>query len=196
MAPDSAFPDLLRGLRAGHPEAVLDLVRQYEPYLRRTLRRRLAGTPVQAIADSADLCQSVLGAFLIRFAAGELQVATPDELTRLLLAIARKKFARLRRREAAARRDRGRTVPLGSDPNIADERLDEPSVVLARTELLSQLQSRLADAERELFHLRRDGYAWDEIAERLGEPAARLRKRFSRAVQAACRELRLEADDD
>jgi DNA-directed RNA polymerase specialized sigma24 family protein len=196
MATEDEFAGMLRGLRVGHPDAVRGLVSEYEPYLRRTLRRRLAGTPLQAAADSVDLCQSVFGTFLIRFAAGELDVRTPDELTKLLLAITKKKFARLLRREAAARRDRSRTVPLGSDPHHPDARCEDPSVVLARTELLGELQSRLAGSERELFRLRCDEHSWDEIAELLGEPAPRLRKRFSRAVQAACQELNLESPDD
>lgn len=196
MATQDPFSETIRGLRLGDSEAVRRFVQEYEPYLRRTLRRRLAGTPLQTVADSVDLCQSVFGTFLIRFAAGEYDVATRDELTKLLLAITKRKFARLLRRELADRRDRSRTVQLGSDPNLAAGRCEEPSVVLARTELLTQLQSRLAESERELFQLRRDGHSWDEIAEHLGEPAQRLRKRFSRAVRIACQSLRLEASDD
>lgn len=196
MAPERSFSEVIRGVRAGDPDAVRDLVRAYEPYLRRTFRRRLANTPLQAAADSADLCQSVLGAFLIRFVAGALEVHTQDDLLKLLLGIARKKFARLRRREGADRRDRGRTAALGSDPNLPDARAEDPSVVLTRDELLRDVRRRMADGERELFELRRAGYSWDEIAARVGEPAARLRKRYSRAIQGVCQELGLEAPDE
>lgn len=195
MPTDETFSELIRGLRGGEPAAVQALARDYEPFLRRTFRRRLAGTPLQAAADSADLCQSVLGAFLIRFMAGEYHVATADDLTKLLLAIARRKFARLQRREYADRRDRLRTRAMGSDPALPDGRFEEPSVVLSRNELLSDIRTRMAARERELFELRQAGYSWDEIAERLNEPAMRLRKRYSRAVQAVCQELRLEMPD-
>ncbi len=196
MEPENSFSDIIRGVRVGDPEAIRALVHHYEPYLRRTFRRRLAHTPLQAATDSADLCQSVLGAFLIRFVAGELEIATHDDLLKFLLGIAKKKFARLQRRESAERRNRGRTTSIGSDPNLPDVRSEEPSVVFTRNELLSDIRRRMVECERELFEFRRAGYSWDEIAEQLGEPVGRLRKRYSRAVQSVCQELRLETPDD
>src|SRR5437763_6174216 len=114
MATARPFPELLLMLRAGNDAAVREFVATYEPFIRRSLRRRMARTQRHAVADSDDLCQSVLGSFLIRVAAGEYELAEPGDLERVLLTMIRNKVAALARGEAAQLRNHTRLRLLES----------------------------------------------------------------------------------
>ena len=65
MPDDPAFADFIRRIRAGDQEAAADLVRQYEPTVRRVVRFRLVDARLGAAFDSMDICQSVLGNFFL-----------------------------------------------------------------------------------------------------------------------------------
>src|SRR5437762_360181 len=99
MDNQQSFDDLLTRLRRGDEAAVREFVSTYEPYIRRAIRPRLVRAGLRAAADSADICQSVLGSFLIRLAGGEYELHSAAGLEKLLLTIARRKFAALTRRE-------------------------------------------------------------------------------------------------
>lgn len=118
LSPD-AFAQRLARLRSGEPDEVEWFVRQYEPYLRRAIRFRLSRTALKAIADSVDVCQSVLSSFLLRLSAGDYQIDGEKHLKHLLISIANKKFLMLNRRESAAKRDRDQTVSLSLIPEVA-----------------------------------------------------------------------------
>ena len=108
----SDFGDFLTRLRLGDDDAIRSFVSKYEPFIRRTLRFRIARASLQSAADSVDVCQSVLGGFLLRLAAGDYTLTSEDDLRRLLVAIANKKFLVLNRRETAAKRDHRHTQSL------------------------------------------------------------------------------------
>ena len=122
---DETFHELISRVRAGDPAAARELLRQYEPMVRRIARFRLADDRLRAAFDSMDVCQSVLGSFFVRAAHGEYDLHGPEDLARLLAAMARNKLATQARRQAASKRDyrRGVTVELdadgfaGSDPS-------------------------------------------------------------------------------
>src|SRR5262249_6812703 len=82
------FSKFLAAVRAGDQQAAADLVRRYEPYLRRVIGLRLKSTQLRRVLDSMDICQSILAKFFDRAAAGELDVQTPEELQHLLVAMA------------------------------------------------------------------------------------------------------------
>jgi RNA polymerase sigma factor (sigma-70 family) len=193
--PKAAFNDLVRRLRAGEEAAVREFVAAYEPFVRRTIRRRLMRSRLGSAAGATDVCQSVLGSFLIRLAVGEYELETQDDLSKLLMTIARNKVAALARREQAECRDRSITWSLGSSANVPANPADEPSRQAAGKELLAEVQRRLSKDERELFLLRQQGLAWDAVAARLGEPQVLLRKRLSRGLHRVAHQLGLEDDD-
>ena len=196
MPQTTPIDELVVRLRAGDEAAVRELVADYEPYLRRTLRRRLARTPYQAIADSADVCQAVFCSFFVRIAAGEYVVKSREDLVRLLNGMARKKLAELLRRESAQCRDRRRTISLGSNRDIPASPDGEPSLQMSGRELLANVSQRLPKEERFLFEQRRLGRSWHEIAEHLGETPMKLRKRLSRALKQIIVDLGLEDADE
>src|SRR5687767_6549155 len=75
-----AFEAFLRRLRGGDQGAAAELVREFEPIIRRSVRSRLAGSPLAPVLDSEDVCQSVLASFFARVAAGQFELGGPEDL--------------------------------------------------------------------------------------------------------------------
>jgi len=189
--PDS-FAELVRRVRAGDPVAAAELVRRYEPAIRRVVRVRLGGGRMAALFDSMDVCQSVLGSFFLRAAAGQYSLDTPDDLLKLLTAMARNKLAFQVRKQRALKRDcsrdiAGELVAEGMDAGAAS-----PSREVAARDLLRELQRRLSPEERQLVELRNQGHDWPAIADRLAGSAEALRKKHARALDRVAKELGLE----
>src|SRR3954471_6797859 len=161
MPPDPSFDELIRRVGGGDEEAAAQLVRDFEPVVRRVLRARLRDGRARSEFDSMDICQSVLATFFVRAAAGQYDLKEPDDLIKLLLTMTRNKVAEKMRRQHRLRRDSRRTVggveeldPAGRDPT--------PSCVVAGKELLEQARQRLSEEERHLVELRGRGLSWEE----------------------------------
>ena len=184
--------ELLSRLVSGDEAATRQFVTEYEPFIRRAIRSRLSRAHLRAIADSADVCQSVLGSFLLRLTAGEFDVCSREHLEKLLFSIARKKFAMLARREYAQRRDRRRNKPLWFEDDPPDRCPDLPETLIETQDLLEAVRTRLPADEAAWFGLRQQGKSWEEIAVVVGETSVVLRKRLSRALQRVAVELGLE----
>ena len=189
------FEELLARVRAGDTTAVRQLVEEYEPFIRRSIRPRLERLNLRAAADSVDLCQSVMGSFLIRTLAGDFQFDSRTDLERLLSTITKRKFAALARREFAERRDRRRVVDLISGSHLID-RQALPGDQAAASDLFVEIRRRLSVEELQLLDARQAGKNWDEIALAAGISAVLLRKRLSRALHRVSVELGFEDDDE
>jgi RNA polymerase sigma-70 factor (ECF subfamily) len=74
MASEGSFAALIRRVRAGDPDAAAEVVRQYEPPIRRLVRLRLTDPWLTRVLDSMDICQSVMANFFIRAAAGQFDL--------------------------------------------------------------------------------------------------------------------------
>lgn len=194
MPEETDFSASFLRLRSGDDAAVRDFISRYEPFIRRSLRRRLVRANLQAAADSVDLCQSVLGSFLIRAAAGEYKIDTEDDLRKLLTAIAKNKFAALVRRESTQKRDRSRVMDIHDSGLLTADSASDPRRRVADEDLLQEVERRLQPEERKLLIWRRAGYSWDDIAARLGSTAVVQRKRLSRGLQRVAVELGLESE--
>ena len=94
MSEPTLFEDLIRRVRSGDQDAATELVRRYEQSIRRAVRFRLADSRLVRVLDSMDICQSVFASFFVRTAAGQFDIDKPDQLLRLLVAIARNKLAK------------------------------------------------------------------------------------------------------
>src|SRR5262245_28240441 len=79
MHDETPFPELIRRIRTGDADAAAELVRQYEPAVRRSLRLRL-DPRLRRTCDSMDLSQAVLCSFFVRAAVGQFQLDTPEQL--------------------------------------------------------------------------------------------------------------------
>ncbi len=190
--PTSQFYERLTRLRAGEPGAIAEFVAEYEPFIRRTLRYRISKASLQSAGDSVDVCQSVLGSFLIRLRAGDYELSSEQDLIALLMGIANKKFLFFQRRERAAKRDRRQTQSLQSVPDIASSVNQDPLQRMLNAELLTNVEGRLSHDERLLFQWRGESLTWDTIGQRLGEAPVNLRKKLSRAIHRVTIELGFE----
>jgi len=191
MSEGPGFSDLVKRVRGGEPEAAAELVRRYEPAIRRVVRVRLGGR-MAALFDSMDVCQSVLGSFFLRVAAGQYTLETQEDLLKLLATMARHKLAFQVRRQKAQKRDVGRDVTAGLSTDQLAATESTPSHKAEVKDLLHELDRRLSSEERELVALRNQGHEWNEIATRMNDSAEALRKKHARALDRVAKELGLE----
>src|SRR5947209_1299085 len=113
MPEPNEFTDFLRRIRAGDQHAAAELVRRYEPLIRREVRLHLEDSRLGRLFDSMDVCQSVLASFFLRTAAGEYDLDRPDQLIGLLVTMARNKLASAARRQTQQKRDHRREAGGG-----------------------------------------------------------------------------------
>src|ERR1700733_5617137 len=108
------FVEMIHRVRGGEMAAAEELVRNYEPAVRRAIRVRMVNPALRRAVDSVDICQSVMGSFFVRAALGQYELDAPEQLIGLLVRLARKKVAYLARHEQAAQRDHRRVNQDGS----------------------------------------------------------------------------------
>lgn len=177
----SDFEKFLDAVRVGDRELAINLVRQYEPYIRRVVHVRLADRQVRHLVDSVDICQSIMVDFFEKAEPGRFEFHSPDDLRRLLVTMALNKLRNWARHEG-----RRGDIPDGWDP-IASE--PSPSRVAAVDDEIAYLLSRLPPLEARLFELNRvQGRPWDEIAREVGGNPDALRMRLTRAVARALKD--------
>ena len=187
--------ELLSRVRTGDGAAAEELVRSYEPELRRAIRVRLTDARLRRLVDSIDICQSVLAGFFVRTVAGQYEIQSPEELLKLLVTMARNRVIDWARRAQADRRDGRRNVSLedenGQMRPIVQQQASPVSVLVNR-ELMENVRSRLAPDELKLMEQRADGLDWTEIAASTGEQPNAVRMRLTRALDRVAAELGLE----
>jgi len=191
--PDN-FRELLARVRAGDEQAATELVRRYEPAIRRAARVRMSDARLGRLLDSMDICQSVMASFFVRAASGVYELETPEQLMRLLTTMARNKLANQANHLRAARRDQRRTEGGERAAEVAG-RDPRASVQVAARELLDEVHQRLTDDERAILERRQQGCDWGEIAGALGGTPEALRKRFTRGIDRIARQLGLDEAD-
>ena len=139
-----------------------------------------------------DICQSVMASFFVRAANGQYELDRPENLLRLLVAMARTKLAFEVRKQRAQRRDHRR---IGAD---GQEILDgiaggsSPSQLAAGRDLLQQVRLRLTEEERQLADRRSQGWQWTEIAAQLGGTPEGRRRQLARALDRVAQDLGLD----
>jgi RNA polymerase sigma-70 factor (ECF subfamily) len=193
MSPTATFAEFLRRIRRGDEHAAVELVRRYEPLIRREVRLGISDSRLNRAFDSIDVCQSVLASFFVRAATGQYDLESPEQLVQLLMSMARNKLASLARREHRLRRDSRRvaeTQPEVLEDVVDDE--DSPSEIVLRRELVERMRAELSDDERQIADLRVEGLGWVEVAERLGGSAQARRMQLARGIERAAEHLGLE----
>jgi RNA polymerase sigma-70 factor (ECF subfamily) len=195
MAELDRFRELLQRVRTGDNQAAMELVRQYEPLIRREVRIHLRDRRLSRLFDSMDVCQSVLGSFFVRIAAGQYDLERPEQLLALLVKMTRNKLVSAARLGQAQQRDLRRNSPQ-SEAELAEveDPGPTPSRVIEGQDLLARFQRGLTPEERRLADLRSQGMTWPQIAEHLGGTAQARRVQFSRAVERVTYEMGLDSD--
>jgi RNA polymerase sigma factor (sigma-70 family) len=189
MPDNPDFADFLRRIRAGDDLAAMELVRRFEPLIRREVRTRIGDQRLKRAFDSVDVSQSVLAIFFSRAATGEYELESPEQLVRLLVTMARNRLVSRARKERRLVRDVRR---LASDPAVLEQvpdRQSSPSEVLSKKEQVAQLEAYLTDEEQQIFNLRTEGLSWDEVAARIGGSGQARRMQLSRGIERLERQL-------
>lgn len=191
MDDDRSFLELIRRVRAGDEAAALELVRRYEPAVRRVVRLQLRDPRLRRILDSMDVCQSVMASFFLRAATGQYDLDRPAQLLALLAVMARNKLASKARVAYVARRE---LSPAGADEawSAAPARGPEPSCQVAWSDLLYEVRRRLSVEERRLADRRAERREWTEIAAEVGGSPEALRKQLARALDRVSHQLGLD----
>jgi DNA-directed RNA polymerase specialized sigma24 family protein len=123
-----------------------------------------------------------MASFFVRAAAGQFDLANPQQLVGLLVKMAQNKLLMQARRFKTRGRDVGRVEAGGDDaPPVADPR-PGPERQAEGRELLARLLEQLDGPERDLARRRAAGQEWVEIAKELGGTPQAHRMRLSRAI--------------
>jgi RNA polymerase sigma-70 factor (ECF subfamily) len=192
---DPSFAEFIRRVRAGDHQAARELLRRYEPAIRRAVRVRLRDPRLRRLIESVDICQSVFASFFRRAALGQYELESPERLIGLLAAIARNKVARQANRERAGRRDHRRVDP-GADLGQSPAPGASPSRQVAARELVQEARRLMTQEERALLESRERGLEWAAIAAELGGKPNTLRVRLARAAARVATQLGLDGGPD
>jgi RNA polymerase sigma factor (sigma-70 family) len=182
-----ATPELqefLAVLRSGDPQAVDDLLRQLDPFLRRIIRQRLIDGRLRRVMDTGDIFQSLLKDFLSQRKSSDPGEASAELRAYLAAAVHHKIQTRARKERRSVGSLPGDWEPVSREPP-ASERVEEQD--LSRTIL-----ARLPEEKRRLFDLKRQGLTWAEIAKKVGGKPDALRMGLNRAIASVLSELRYE----
>jgi RNA polymerase sigma-70 factor (ECF subfamily) len=195
MADEVTFRELIGRVRRGDEQAASELVRRYEPAIRRAVRFRLTDPRLRRTCDSLDVCQSVLLSFFVRVASGQYDLDTPEQLLRLLTTMARNKLLNQTRQQQAARRDHRLVAGDVADRDIIATAPGPTEQAEAR-ELLQEIHRRLAPDEQRLVELRNQGHDWASIARVVGGTPVALRQKLHRALARLSQQFGLEEGGD
>lgn len=178
----SEFQQFLTGLRERDEGAAEELLRRYEPLIRRVIRMRLTDPRLRRVVDSLDICQSILAHFYAGADRETFALDSSRQLRNLLVKMAVNKVidkARHEQRHAGG-------LPEGPDP-AADT--PAPGEVVAQRELVEVIRVRLTERERWLADQRALGRGWAELARETGVSPSALRMMHARAAARVRRQL-------
>jgi RNA polymerase sigma factor (sigma-70 family) len=192
MPTEIPFVDLIQRVRAGDESAASELVRRFEPSIRRVVRVHLRDSRLRRVLDSTDICQSVLATFFVRANMGQYELDSPESLLKLLATIARHKVINEATKQQADRRDYRRSEALGERAAQIQSPQADPGKRAEAQELLLKVREGLSDDERVLAEQRGRGDSWAEIAVTHGASPEGLRKKLSRALDRVLRQLGLD----
>ncbi len=189
MLTDLEFAELMSKTRGGNEDAARELVRLYEPEIRRAARLRLTDPKLRRIVDSIDICQSVFGRFFKSATDGSFDLERPEQLLVLLTTMTRNRIIDEHRRQTAQKRHNGEPDSRDFDPCSVIEDSPGPRTAAAARELLTEVRSRLSPEELRIADLRNAGKSWDEVATELNDSPDGLRKRLERALDRVRAEI-------
>jgi RNA polymerase sigma-70 factor (ECF subfamily) len=173
--------NLLARLCSGDEAAVEQVFRDYEPYLRKAVRRQLPA-PLRARFDSVDILQSVWADVLHGFREAGWRFRDADQLRGFLFVATRNRLIdRIRQHQKSAQREE----PLGNGQHDVPSARPRPSEVAVAGDLWERIVEHCPAEHRPILELRRQGYSLGEIAEQTGLHADSIR----RILRTLAREL-------
>jgi RNA polymerase sigma-70 factor (ECF subfamily) len=157
---------LLVKLSNGEESAAERVFRDYEPFVRAMVRKRLKPL-LRAKFDTMDVVQSAWADVLKGYRAGGWQFADRDQLRAFLARVTYNHFFNHCRRHGVALK-REQPMPEGESPALPPSGLPRPSQVAEADELWERIVRLCPPAHREILRLKRQGVPPAEIAARVG----------------------------
>lgn len=174
----SLFRRTLHGVQSGSETSFRRLVEDYEPHVRRAVRRRLPRR-LRTKYDSDDFIQMVW-ASMFRNRQRVCELAQPIDLVRFLTILARNKLVEeLRKRLWTQGYNVSREQSLWADsPVYVSEGRPSPSQQAIAQELWRQLMEQLPERDRQLVLQRMQGASFAELARQFQLHERTIRKIF------------------
>ena len=195
LTDDSPAHDLLARLRSGDEQAADEVFDRYAHRLVGLARQKLNQT-LRGKEDPEDVVQSALKSFFPRYAAGQYQLTSWDDLWGLLARITAHKCGNRVARVQTARRDAGREVSGAARDDsdafrelLAREPTHDQAVML--TEILESLHNSLGVRVRDIFALHLQGRETEEISAHLQcskRTVFRVLERIRQTLERQCEE--------
>ncbi len=184
----------IEGIKLGDQAAAAALMRYYEPEVRRFVRFRLTDSRLRRFLDSVDVCQSVMARFFHGIQTERIAVEHPLQLLKLLITMARNSLLDHVRKAKVRRAVQG-TRTEDEMNHHADPRTGQAEQI-EQADLVALIRSRLRADEQQPLDRWLLGCGWEEMSQEFAcEPDA-LRKRLTRALDRATKELGLLEDGD
>ncbi|MEL6109127.1 MAG: hypothetical protein AAFU85_24230 [Planctomycetota bacterium] len=194
--PPNQFERLIGEAREGSEDAASELMRLYEPHVRRAIRLRLRDRGLRQFLDSIDISQSVMSNFFAHLHEGDFEIETPNQLIALLVRMAQNRVTDWVRHGQALRNDYRRSVAL--DPQgVMQASTQNPDPVAKQVDtgdLMEEVRRRLTPLENRLLDQRIEEHSWCSIAESEGGSAEALRTRLRRSLNRVAVELGLREE--
>ena len=190
---DDSFSELVGRAERGDREATGELIRLYEPLIRREVRFELLDNRLRRVLDESDVCQSVAARFFVGLWAEKFDFQKPEDLAKLLKEMVHNRVVDHARRWTATKRDYRRNVEPDPDAPVDPAGPGAtPSRIVADAEIVAECERRLSPGEREMLELRRQDTSWAEIGAAQGLSPDNARIKFGRAIKRISQELGLE----
>jgi RNA polymerase sigma-70 factor (ECF subfamily) len=162
----ASLDTMLEKLSTGDSEAAERVLRDYEPFLRAMVRRRLTA-PLRSKFDSMDVVQSVWADVLTGFRDKKREFSDRAHLRAFLARVTYNHFVNHCRRHSPELKHE---QPFYEDesPELRPSDQPRPSQLAQADELWSQLLEMCPPSRREVLELKRQGLPLAEIASRTG----------------------------
>lgn len=156
---DSLLAELLEKLRDGDSDAADSVFRQYEPYLRMVVRRKISPA-LRAKFDSVDVIQSVWADLFQGFREARWSFEDPSKLKAFLITAARNRLIDYVRRNRHAMAAGNSGLPV--EETAADG--PRPSELVQADDVWQQLLAMCSDEHKTIVELKARGVSLDDIA--------------------------------
>ncbi len=158
----AAFPELLARARDGDNDAMMQLIQQYEPEIRRLAHKRL-GPALRPFVGSMDLVQSVHRSLMLNLRKNKLVITKQEELTALAATFMIRKVSRHWRRIQREEQ----VIRLVGRLRVGATGEEDPAVTVERRDRVQRLLEQVDDSDRRLLELHLENRSTKEIATQL-----------------------------
>ena len=185
---------LLNRLESGDDAAAQQVFVDYEPYLRKVVRRMLPAE-LRPKFDSIDIVQSVWGDVLIRFREGGMRFESAVQLRAFLLKATRNRFVdRVRQHRTAVRIEQPINDAILQNPPQSPS--PHASEVAIANELWQRLLAASPQDHRPILELRAQGNTLMEIAKQTGLHEGSVRRILRNLALKVAGETATEAETE